>query len=472
MLLVATVTALGVMAASPARGRAHPVKRPAPPWVITMHAHGVTSSAAKLIGRVDPDGHPTRLWFQYGSGRRYGARTRTQSTRSVRRRLSISAVLKRLKPFTTYHYRLVATNCHGCRHGTAYGDDASFTTGGYRNPVYSAAEAPDPSVLDDHGTHHDYWAYTTGNLFPILHSTDLVHWKRSGTAFTRRPAWALRSGDWHPWGPNTVDVRESCPGTHSRACYVMYYAALSSRYKVNCVAVATATKPQGPYTDRGPLSGEVDAEGRPIGCGDNHGYGMIDPSAFVDPHSGQRYLYVSEDFSCPPASTSCTAADGILQPTISVIPISSDYMTATGPRTPLFSGVSRSWESATISVPTVEGPATTFHDGVYYLLYSGGNWRIDYGVGYATSSSPTGPFAKSPANPILSQTRGALSTGGGGTPVIGPHGGSWFLYHGRSGSYANPRTLRLDPFRWRRDPPAPDVPVIAGPTTTPQSTQP
>jgi beta-xylosidase len=377
-----------------------------------------------------------------------------------------------LSPPTTYHYRVAATNCHRCARGTSYGADGTFTVPGYQNPVY-AADAPDPYVLDNGDAHHDYRAFTTGNLFPLLRSSDLVHWTSVGTAMSDRPAWVLQSGDWHPWAPNVAAVSQPCPGTSSTSCYVMYYVGLSARTHANCVAIATATSPGGPYVDQGPLSGDaLDASGRPVGCGDDHGYGVIDPSLFVDPGDHQPYLYVSEDFACAPTSSSCTSANSVLKPTISVIPLTSDYMHAAGPRKALFSGDGRTWEATDVAAPTVEGPAAMVHGGTYYLLYSGGNWRSAYGMGYATAPSPTGPFAKAPTNPTLSPTSAVLSPGGGDALVTGPHGGSWLMYHGRAGSYSNPRTLRVDPFSWRAAAPAPDTPVIGGPTSTPQGNQP
>ncbi len=251
----------------------------------------------------------------------------------------------------------------------------------------------------------------------------------------------------------------------------MFYVGLSASTDANCVAVATATNPGGPYSDRGPLTnGTLDAAGRPVGCGDDAGYGVIDPSPFIDPVSGQPFLYVSEDFACPPASASCTSSNSRLAPTISVIPLGGDFLEAIGPRTPLFSGTPGSWESAGVSVPTVEGPFTLFRNGTYYLLYSGGNWRGAYGMGYATGPSPTGPFTK--VAPVLAQTSAVLSPGGGDQPVIGPHGAMFLLYHARAGSDANPRTLRLDPFSWRAQSPSVQVPVVSGPTATPQAVVP
>ncbi len=98
----------------------------------------------------------------------------------------------------------------------------------------------------------------------------------------------------------------------------------------------------------------------------------------------------------------------------------------------------------------------------------------DQGIGYATTGSPIGPFAKSPANSILAQTPAVVGPGGGDELVTGPHGGWWLLFAAR-GPIANaPRTLRLDPFSWQPAPTAgaPDLPVISGPSSTLQPTQP
>jgi len=286
---------------------------------------------------------------------------------------------------------------------------------------------------------------------------------------TAKPGWVLSSGDWHPWAPSVIQSSSPCPGATSGGCYVMYYVGLSAAYNRNCIGVTTSPAPGGPYLDHGPLglSGQTSgSSAMPIGCGDDAGVGNIDPSPFVDP-SGQAYLYLSTDNTC--SEGSCT-----LQPTISVIPLTEDLLEASGPRVPLFSGDPGTWEAANAPAPTVEDPSMELHDGTYYLFYSGGSYTHAYGMGYATASSPTGPFTKAASNPILASTANALSVGGGDRLVTAPHGDLWMGYAARLSSYSNPRTLWIDPFSWQPagTPSAPDVPVIAGPTTTPQTTQP
>jgi hypothetical protein len=330
------------------------------------------------------------------------------------------------------------------------------------NPLYAAAPVPDPFILDVDGKHDDYYSFNTGDLFPVRHSSDLINWQPVRLAMNSRPTWAIQTGDWHPWAPSVIQTAAPCPGSIAVGCFVMYYVGVSAQYGVNCVGVATSAKPDGPYKDQGPLD-TVPPSSTPVGCGDDTSAGNIDPSPFVD-SDGQAYLYVSTDFST-------SGGTSTFQPTISVIPLSPTLRTASSARVPLFSGSPGTWEAANVATPTVENPTMVRHNGLYYLLYSGGGWRGAYGMGYATSNSPTGPFTKA-ATQILAETDDVKSPGGGDTPVVGPNGGTWMLYHGRSSSRSEPRVLRMDRFSWSAQNGGPDVPVIAGPSSTPQPEQP
>ncbi len=95
------------------------------PGVRTGYATRVTQTTARLTGRVKPDGQTTRYFFQYGTSRRYGRRTRVQSAGKRHRASPVAATLGGLRPSRRYHYRLVAT-CRGCR--TRYGGDHAFRT--------------------------------------------------------------------------------------------------------------------------------------------------------------------------------------------------------------------------------------------------------------------------------------------------------------------------------------------------------
>lgn len=90
----------------------------------------------------------------------------------------------------------------------------------------------------------------------------------------------------------------------------------------------------------------------------------------------------------------------------------------------------RRWAEGSTTVRTVDAQGRP----LYYLTYSANNFENEfYGVGYATASSPLGPWRKSPANPVLAQdpAKGLYSTGHGS--VIGSPDGAelFYVHHGR-----------------------------------------
>src|SRR5207302_757216 len=104
------------------------------PTATTLAATGVTTNRATANGSVNPNGLTTTAYFQFGTTTAYGSTTGSQAAGSGTTPVSISASLVLLKPSTTYHYRLVASNSAG----TSYGADMSFTT--------SASGAPPPTA--------------------------------------------------------------------------------------------------------------------------------------------------------------------------------------------------------------------------------------------------------------------------------------------------------------------------------------
>jgi len=155
---------------------------------------------------------------------------------------------------------------------------------------------------------------------------------------------------------------------------------------------------------------------------------------------------------------------------MSVMELTPDLLKAAGPRAALFPGEPGTWEDARfggLPAPVVENPNPVKRGDTYFLLYSGGAFNGPYGMGYATSSAATGPFTKATENPFLREANGVISVGGGAL-VTGPKGGDWLAYHGRQGSYSNPRQLRIDPLRF----PSAATVAIDGPTSTEQATGP
>lgn len=104
--------------------RTFTVPADAKPQVVTGAALRVTSSGATVQGRLNPLGLDTQFHFEYGPDANYGAKTPVTYGGHILTPRSAFAPLTGLKPATTYHYRLVATN----EKGTSSGADATFTT--------------------------------------------------------------------------------------------------------------------------------------------------------------------------------------------------------------------------------------------------------------------------------------------------------------------------------------------------------
>src|SRR5262249_54048253 len=136
--------------------------------------------------------------------------------------------------------------------------------------------------------------------------------------------------------------------------------------------VATADKPAGPYSDRGPLV-----------CQDA---GSIDAMPVLD-EKGERYLVWKEDGNSRNLPTPLWAQK-----------LSEDGAKLIGERKEILRN-DAAWENN-----LVEGPSILRRGEYFYLFYSGNaccGRRCNYALGVARSKALLGPWEKNPANPIL-----------------------------------------------------------------------
>ena len=238
----------------------------------------------------------------------------------------------------------------------------------------------DPEVLLDDGT---YYLYGTRDQvgFPVYTSTDLLHWDRGPDVLHRRRGmWGVN----RYWAPSPIKYKGR---------YYLFYSAIGHlpasgdrwSHRVN---VAVADSPEGPFE---PHAGPLALIGKAV----------IDPSAFVDT-DGHAYLYFVADMS----------ENEISQ--VFVAPLNDD-LTGVAAEPTLCVQPSQVWEGKFWN----EGPNVFKTNGVYVMTYSAQFWHSpDYGVGFATSRTPTGPWTKNPANPILQRWRGLFGSGGNGVVAM------------------------------------------------------
>ncbi len=313
----------------------------------------------------------------------------------------------------------------------------------FANPVLDA-DFPDPTMIKAPDGY--YYAYATQTQrdgrwinLQVARSPDLVRWQYLGDALPARPGWASRTQDF--WAPHVH---------HEAGRYYLYYsakpdAALTDDKRGLCLAVATATRPQGPFVDMG----------RPLKCGES--FVNIDPMPFDDPATGKRLLYWGSGFQ--PIRVQELAADRM-----SFAPGSSPIELVP----PVKDGL-EGYEDL------VEGPWVILRGGWYTMFYSGENCcgkNAHYAVLVARSRSATGPFEKL-ANATGSQTsvilakRGNWFAPGHNSVITDDSGRDWMVYHAvdtrrprekPTDEVNTRRVMLIDPIYWRNGWPAMDGP--------------
>jgi arabinan endo-1,5-alpha-L-arabinosidase len=293
----------------------------------------------------------------------------------------------------------------------------------YSNPVLDS-DFPDPAVLEARdGYHYVYATQSRGSDGAMLNiqvarSRDLTNWERLGDALPAKPAWASRTQDF--WAPHVVE--------HEGTYYLYYSAkpdeALADESKGLCLAVATARRPEGPFTD----------SGKPLQCGP--GFVNIDPMAYDDPATGRRLLYWGSGFQ--PIKVRELAPDrtsfALGSVAIDLIPPvkGGDYQAL------------------------VEGAWVIRHGRYHYLFYSGDNCcgpKAHYAVMVARSRSPTGPFetlasATGARSSVILERSGSWIAPGHNSIVRDSRGVDWMLYHAVDGR--RPRARPQDEINTRR----------------------
>lgn len=119
----------------------------------------------------------------------------------------------------------------------------TFAGDTYTNPVINTS-LPDPTVIRaDDGYFYLYATEDIRNL-PIYRSRDLTDWQFVGTAFTddTRPQWNKKG---NMWAPDINKIGDK---------YVLYYSKSEWGGEWTCgIGAATADRPEGLFTDHGPL---------------------------------------------------------------------------------------------------------------------------------------------------------------------------------------------------------------------------
>ncbi len=242
-------------------------------------------------------------------------------------------------------------------------------------PVYRT-NFPDPDVIL---TKDGFVAYSTndGANLPMATSKDLVNWTaamdptKPGKKMDGMPVLASWVKEGATWAPEVERVGAS---------YLLYYTANNRKLDRQCVGLAVADNPLGPFRD---------TSDKPLVCQADLG-GTIDANIFRD-SDGKLFLYYKND--------------GNRVGKVSEIwgqRLSDDGRQVIGNPVSLLRDT-KGWEQRLVEAPSMVRTATG-----YQLFYSGGfyGWNDDqrispYAMGYATCTAALGPCTPSGDNPIL-----------------------------------------------------------------------
>ncbi|MCW3788030.1 glycoside hydrolase family 43 protein [Plebeiibacterium sediminum] len=272
-------------------------------------------------------------------------------------------------------------------------------TEGIDDPVtYAKVPLGDPFILLHNGTYYAYGTQSADGIV-VYTSDDMENWRipsltHGNLALYKDDVW----GDRWFWAPEVYEI----DGT-----FYMYFSADEH------TCVATSDSPLGPFVQENkvPIIQEEKS---------------IDNSLFID-EDGKAYMYFVR-FN-----------DGN---NVWVAEMTEDLK---GVKEETFTkciNVSQVWEEVWPRVN--EGPFVKKHNGLYYMTYSANSFESPmYGVGFATSESPYGPWVKYEGNPIL-QSPGQLIGAGHSALFYGKDGALYKVFHAHNSAQSiHPRKMYI-----------------------------
>ncbi|MEP7213645.1 MAG: glycoside hydrolase family 43 protein [Acidobacteriota bacterium] len=222
----------------------------------------------------------------------------------------------------------------------------------YLNPVYPDS-FPDPYVLKHRG---QYFGYCTGHgpdgrIFRIIRSNDLVNWSEVGGAMA-----PIADAPPFYWAPEV---------TYDNGKFYLYYSA--GNETLMHLRVAVSDRPDGGFVDSERVLTTAEF--------------AIDAHVFID-DDGSRYMFYATDFLEHTHIGTGTVVDKMV-----------DWFQLEGDPQPV-TRAKYDWqvydpqrhEKGGVRWHTVEGPTVLKRKGIYFEMFSGGNWQnTTYGVSFAST---------------------------------------------------------------------------------------
>jgi beta-xylosidase len=254
------------------------------------------------------------------------------------------------------------------------------------------------------------WApFLKQTFLDAFSSPDLVHWtKHAHVLDVADVAWAAYA----VWAPSAIE--------HEGKYYLFFGANdIKANGQLGGIGVAVADRPDGPFKD---------ALGKPLIGAIHNGAQPIDQMVFRD-DDGQHYMVYGG------------------WKHLNVVKLGPDLKSVV----PFKDG--QTFKEITPDPAYVEGPFMAKRKGIYYLMWSEGEWTgPDYSVAYAMGDSPSGPFKR--IGKILQQDA-KVATGAGHHSIVKlPGTDDWVIAYHRhplGDQDGNHRQLALERLEFKED---------------------
>jgi beta-xylosidase len=284
----------------------------------------------------------------------------------------------------------------------------------------------DPFILPvtSGGTVQRYVAFGTGDWparVPTAHSTDLKTWEHGPDALPQLPAWSPPDPkNSLSWAPAALDTGHG---------FVLYVSLPEAASRQECIAAATASTPEGPYT--------VTGQG-PLLCQHDLG-GSIDPSLIRD-RAGRLHMLWKNDGNALGLPSSLWEQG-----------LTKDGLGLVGPAHRLLTS-EQQWQGGIVEEPAMVPAAR----GGWWLFYSGNFFdRPEYSTGLAYCPKITGPCTEAQGGPFLTTAQLGQQrqfAPGGLETFHDAHGTLWAVLDTwnrptRNGRFYCCRSLQLAPVR-------------------------
>jgi beta-xylosidase len=279
----------------------------------------------------------------------------------------------------------------------------------YKNPITTDFGCADPALLNDPVVKNRFLLACTGGRFAVRHSSNLLDWEYQGHKLVNPGNYDTWATSGRSWAPEIVRI-----GSH----LVSYYTQ-NSKAKHGAIGVSWTND----------LAGKsfYPARSTAIVNGDHVG-GVIDPSYFKDPSTGNQYLLYKIDGNSIGVDTR-----------IRINQLSDDGRKVVGTPQTIKTGGNRLSN-------LVEGQDLIKYGSYYYLFYSYGSFLDSYQVRVARSKSVYGPYS---GDRIILKGSSVFKAPGHGKVLRVP--GKWmYFYHAYDNRIGDgKRYPMIDEIHWK-----------------------